>query len=445
MAYISTTVHDAKGEVVASMNALGSLSTVAYDAIGNAVSMMNARGYVSTTVFDALNRAQVQIDALGYARTNIFDANGRRTVIVDPRGHSLTTVYTPRDQVSAAIDQLGDTTTNVYDGVGRLTARQRASGRAMTYSYDPNGRKVGALYLAGERATFVYDPTGNRTTMVDWTGTTTYAYDALGRMNSRTDPGALLLSLTRDAAGQLTNFTPPSGATTTYQFDLDGRITTVQDVDQQILKVYDAARRLISLTVQESVSGIWQDVSQTLYGLDALSQATTIIHTNGTNPVQTIISTYDAIGELTQQVVDGLVSTFAYDPVGSVASEQHGTSQPTTYTHDPSHNRTVKNAGGAVTSNTYDAAQCLVTSILGSALATYTHDPDGNITVENLAGTVTTFAWGDDEAMHNIFYSTGAISTYTYDGDGRRRSYIEPGGTLTTIVYLGRDILEERS
>jgi YD repeat-containing protein len=315
----------------------------------------------------------------------------------------------------------------------------------MTYSYDPNGRKVGALYLAGERATFAYDPTGSRTTMVDWTGATTYAYDPLKRLISRSDPGALLLSLSRDAAGQLTNLTSPSGATSTYQFDLGGRITTVQDVDQQILKVYDAAGRLTSLAVQESVPGGWQDVSQTLYGLDQLSQVTTIVHTDGTNPVQTIISTYDPVGELTQQVVDGLASTFAYNAVGRVSCEQHGTSQPTTYTYDASRNRTVKNAGGSVTTSAYDAAQHLVTSILGSAPSTYTHDLDGNITVENLAGAVTTFVWGDDETMRNVIYSTGAISTYTYDGDGRRRSYIEPGGTLTTIVYLGRDILEERS
>jgi hypothetical protein len=44
-----------------------------------------------------------------------------------------------------------------------------------------------------------------------------------------------------------------------------------------------------------------------------------------------------------------------------------------------------------------------------------------------------------------IQYSSGTASTYVYDGDGNRRAYQEPGGSLTTIVYDGKQILEERS
>ncbi|MFN8140448.1 MAG: hypothetical protein U0R49_11685 [Fimbriimonadales bacterium] len=44
-----------------------------------------------------------------------------------------------------------------------------------------------------------------------------------------------------------------------------------------------------------------------------------------------------------------------------------------------------------------------------------------------------------------VKYSDGTRSTYTYDGDGQRRSRIEPGGSLTTLINDGAYIIEERS
>ena len=40
-------------------------------------------------------------------------------------------------------------------------------------------------------------------------------------------------------------------------------------------------------------------------------------------------------------------------------------------------------------------------------------------------------------------YANGIYSTYKYVGDGLRRSVIEPGGALTTVIWDGSDYLGE--
>ena len=41
--------------------------------------------------------------------------------------------------------------------------------------------------------------------------------------------------------------------------------------------------------------------------------------------------------------------------------------------------------------------------------------------------------------------AAGSLSTYSYDGDGLRRSAHEPGGALTTFVWDGDDYLLEKT
>ena len=56
----------------------------------------------------------------------------------------------------------------------------------------------------------------------------------------------------------------------------------------------------------------------------------------------------------------------------------------------------------------------------------------------------TAFEYNDKSDVTVIEEASG-LTTYTYDGDGYRRSQHEPGGALTTFVRRGPDIVEEIS
>ena len=235
------------------------------------------------------------------------------------------------------------------------------------------------------------------------------------------------------------------GYRNTVTFDADGRTTTVVDGSRRMLKAFDSAGNLTTLMSQKLVGGTWQTFAQSRYVYDAVGQAATVVHTDGTNPVQTVTSSHDALGRIASQTVDGLASTFVYNAVEDLASEQNAPNAPTTYSYDGSRNRVTKNAAGTLTTTVFDAAQRVASIVTGAMVTTFAYDPDGNMTGQNAAGSLITFLWGNDGRMRNVVYADGTTSTYVYNGDGDRRAYVEPGGSLTTVVALGDDVLEERS
>ena len=92
---------------------------------------------------------------------------------------------------------------------------------------------------------------------------------------------------------------------------------------------------------------------------------------------------------------------------------------------------------------TYDNANRIVTMLQGANLTTCTYDTTGNLTVENLATALTTNSYDNENRLTGIVNPDATRSTYTYAGDGLRRSAYEPGGVLTTFIWDGDDYLGE--
>ena len=86
--------------------------------------------------------------------------------------------------------------------------------------------------------------------------------------------------------------------------------------------------------------------------------------------------TYNPVGNRTQVVeANGDVVTFAYDPTYQLTNEQRSgaNSYNISYTYDPVGNRTLLVNGGAVTTNTYNAGNELVTSQTSAGVTTSTY------------------------------------------------------------------------
>ena len=144
-----------------------------------------------------------------------------------------------------------------------------------------------------------------------------------------------------------------------------------------------------------------------------------------------VVTTYtlDNAYRLTgQQAASGNV-TMAYDTRGNITSKWQQATSPMTFT--------------------LDAANQMVTMLQGSTKTTYAYDANGNLISEQTPlGPITPWSYTyDDEDRLTLEKQTNLapnpLSTYTYSGDGLRRTAFPASGVLTTFVWDGSDYLGE--
>jgi RHS repeat-associated protein len=122
-----------------------------------------------------------------------------------------------------------------------------------------------------------------------------------------------------------------------------------------------------------------------------------------------------------------------------------------THTWDAAGNRSVRD-GGTLLTYSYDAGNAISGYVSVSGHGTYSRDENGNLigtAAYNTSGTLTRLATltydGDNRVLvQNSVSATGAVQTFTYDGDGVRRSEVD-GATTSNFIWDGNNLLQERN
>lgn len=201
----------------------------------------------------------------------IYDALRRVTAVRDPEGRTVVQEWCDCGSLDKLIDANGNVTSWERDLQGRVIKETRANGSFKTFDYestsnrlarinDAKGQTTQYTYALDDKLLFtehfysehptpdvylsysdpqtqVLDPHGRLREMTDGTGTTTYTYHAI---TGSASPGAGQLA---SVDGPLTNDTISytydelgrvktralNGVTTTWVYDLQGRLTTLQD------------------------------------------------------------------------------------------------------------------------------------------------------------------------------------------------------------------------
>jgi YD repeat-containing protein len=308
---LMTSSTDAAGTTTYSYDSFGRLTGVSYpnglslsytyDAAGRRTQLVDQTGFTTNYAYDALGRLSKLTDGSGaLIVAYTYDANGlvvrqdagngtSTTYAYDGNGNCLSIVnYAPGGTVSSRLDY-------TYDAEGRPVSQTLASG-TWTYQYDADGQLVHAVFASTDPAvpsedlTYQYDAAGNRVKVIqngaatDYVsngldeylsaGTTTYAYDADGRLvGMQTAAGNW--SYSYDDEGRLTAVTSPQG-TWAYRYDALGDRVAVTHNGQTVQYLVDPTG--IGSVAGEFGSG-GQVVAHYTYGLapasrtDALGQA----------------------------------------------------------------------------------------------------------------------------------------------------------------------------
>ncbi len=240
----------------------------------------------------------------------------------------------------------------------------------------------------------------------------------------------------------------PQGDVTTFSYDIGNRRT------HQILAngvattyVYDNADRLTQLA---SYTPVGATLTYFGYSYDNTANRTSVTD------------------------VDGLVTTWSYDPTYQLLAERRATgsdldwvsftlaeweaftlpqwetfmleavagSYTTTYTYDPVGNRLTANDAGGLTTSTYDAANQLNTSVDVSGTTTYTYDLAGNQQAASAPSGITTSTWDNENRRTRVALPGGVVNTFSYNADGLRFQKQDSAGT-TRFVWDGQAYLAE--
>lgn len=289
-----------------------------YDAEGNPTKTIVApstRAYATRHEYDGLGRRKNTTDARNGQVKLGYDLQDQLTSVTDPR--QLVTQYQPNglgDMKALISPDTGTTSNTGFDAAGNLKASTDARGVLASYTYDKLNRPKQVVYSkAGSPSrtlNWTYDQTGasfgygvgRLTTAATPDASTAFRYDALGRVTTTVQTGAVGNALTvgfdYDAAGHVTQLTYPSGRTVSFDW-VNGRpqavritagTTTKTLLDQVAMSPFGPVQ-----------SWVWQ------FGAAQKPHA----------------RVFDSSGRLVRQALGNLVRDIRYDDAGRISGYTH--------------------------------------------------------------------------------------------------------------------------
>ena len=311
---------------------------------------------------------------------------------------------------------------------------------------------------------------------------TSYAYDEVGNVESRTDANGHVTLYAYDDANRLERVTAPDTRIWTYAYDPNGNVKEVVDAngnataaagDGKTVYAYDTIDRLKSIAYSDSTP----DVTVSYDGNDNRTQLTDGAGTETstfdpldrltsvTRGSQTLSFGYDLLN-LTSRTYSGVpVTSYAYDEDERLSAVSWGTNV-VSYAYDPAAHleQTTLPAGNAWRENrSYDRAGRLtgistsrgpegadVVDLLSSLDLAL--DPVGNPLTRIRGGTLDgteTYTYDAIDRLKSVCFQAGTCPggsdpfiRWAYDGVGNRLSEVRPSGT-TSYSYNAADELEQ--
>ncbi len=395
-----------------------------FDERGNATSrddIFDGDHHLSTWTYSTDDRDQImtRTDPNLHTWTADYTAEGDLDSFTDAIGHSTTIEYDDFGQPLTMVDELEGSTNLAYDTRGNLVSVVDPEGRERSWTYNGRGDVLTESDELGLRRTWTYTSAGRVSSMIDALGSTTYGYDASGRVTSEQRPEGQV-NYVYDDGGQLLSMLDPSGLTA-FAYDNAGRITSVGSAAGTVSYAYRPDGRRQSMTTPDAVS---------TYDYDAAGRVTTIADTIAGTVALT--HTWGGIDTVTRP--NGVTTDNSYDQAGRLTRIDHAsTSGPIDffeYTLDPSGTPTSMTSTDGTESYTYDDLNRLTAvAYPDGGTETYSYNSAGDRTASTLDGDLTTYAYDSAGRLSTVTTPAGTIG-YTWDGNGNLISTTE-GGSYT--------------
>lgn len=368
----TTYTYNAYGEMVSSTNPLGETTKDYYDADHNLIESVDPLGNITQYIYNLDNELVQEIEANGSVIKYTYDGDGDKTSYTDANGHTTYYKYNSLNELVETINPLGASTTYGYDPSGNQVSTTNADGYTTTTTYNQNGQAIATnSSQPGVAPTSkTYNPDGQLTSLTDGTGTSTYSYDALGRLISQSDGSGATTTYTYDNQGNLTSISYPNSdpLRVTYTYNAANQMTSETDWQgNKFIFSYDKSGNLISQSYPNSVDAT--------YTYNALNQISSIQDASGSNILASYNYTRNPNGLVATQAtstpnLSAIDQSYSYSQINQLISDNSSN-----YTYDPSGNITSLGSG---TSLSYNQASELTSSTQNGLTTNYTYDANGN-------------------------------------------------------------------
>jgi RHS repeat-associated protein len=413
-----------------------------------------------TLTYNTLHEVRTDKDAAG--QTTIYtyrpDGHGQLQSIQNAKGETTVYDYDPATDVPAgylasitspAFNGSSAVTSFTYDSANRVRATTNSPDNyTVTTDYDALDRKIKISYpdttykelkyTDNVTSAMTLDLTGSRDRRGRWTNR---HYNGNRQMDSMKDPFNRETLYGWCTCGSLTSITDPRGKTTTFNHDLQSRVTSKGFVDNtSISYVYEnTTSRLKSMTDAKN-----QRINYQYFADDNLQQVS-YTNTSGqplSPPTATVNFTYDLNYNRIATMVDGSGTTnYSYYQITSTPSLGAGQLQTVdgplandaiNYGYDELGRATSRSINGVAASVSYDSLGRLDTSdnVLGHFSRIY--DGTGNVTprLKTLNfpnGQTTDLSYFDNshdrrlQTLQDLTSGSASVTKfdYTYDPEGQ--------------------------
>jgi len=307
--------------------------------------------------------------------------------------------------------------------VGTRGARPDFGGDRITYTLDAADRPVRKTFPDGSGVDYGYTPSGALGTATDARGLTRYAYDLRDRLTRVVHPDGESVDYAWDAKGNLVEVAT-AGGTLAYEYDALDRLVAVEGPGGRTEYEYDLAGNLVRTRRPNGV------VTERSY--DPRGRLLSLEHRDaGGALLDSFAYTLDPTGRREQVVeADGSLVSFGYDGRGRLVSETRTGHGPyaITYEYDAVGNRTRRVRDGVETLYAYDADDRLV----GEAGAAFEYDADGNLTRSLRGGEERLFDWDFENRLVRVTGPAG-VTDFEYDADGLLARRTDGGGSVALL------------
>jgi RHS repeat-associated protein len=277
--------------------------------------------------------------------------------------------------------------------------------------------------------------------VVDPTGTYQFTFDNMGRLTQATTQYTFLTGrnfttgYSYDAASNRTGFTDPESGSTTYAYDTLNRLQTLTQPTAfsgtgNFGFTYDALSRRTQMTRPNGL--------KSTYAYDNLSRLLNVLHQSGATTLDGASYAVDNAGNRTSRTPhpSGTASNYGYDALYELTSVTQSSTTTESYTYDPVGNRLSSLGVSPYVNNTSN-------ELTSTPSTTYTYDSNGNTSTKvNTSGT-TQYFWDFENRMSSVTLpGTGGTVTFKYDPFGRR-IYKSSSSATSIYAYDGDNLIEE--
>ncbi|WP_299059171.1 RHS repeat-associated core domain-containing protein [uncultured Polaribacter sp.] len=362
--YDATQTHKPSG-----IDVNGKKAGLTYDDMGNVLSVNLPLGVSYSYEYNSRNDITKYTDANGKNYTYSYNGSGNLTQTSTPRGSTNFTVNS-KGLVTSVTNPAGITTSYTYDAYGNVIKTDAPEGISTKASYDvisrllsftnPNGQSMSYQYDANDNlleetfnnksTKYNFDPNDNLTKIINANnGATTMAYDFDNDFLTSVNFGSATDAYTYFDDGKVKTYTNPKGTVFTYNYDSEGRLSSVSTTGDTVTYTYDTHNNITAIA----------------------------------NSKGTISYTYDALNRVTS-TIDYFMNTvgYSYDPNSNVTKITYPDNKVVNYTYyDDNLLNTVTDWNGNTTTYTYRADGLLngITYANGTN-CTYTYDNAGRMT-----------------------------------------------------------------